>query len=134
MPELGSGVQFECGNGGTITLLNESKPLSDLGMADGWAYYDDLYIDATANLTLDISGDADVTGTIDYINGHTVVKFGLTSREPNGTADIRVENLKPNSWYRLEFDGRPAKLAHGHAHGKTSQSGTLQFNGAYIPE
>jgi len=130
---LGANVAFDCSNGGTVTMVGKATSLTRVGVEDGWSYYDDLYLNATADLSLDISGSHFVESSVTTRSGATVLLFGIKSRQPNGTADIGVTGLVPGEWYRLQFDGEIAQSGGGQAHARATPAGELQFNNAVIP-
>lgn len=129
---LGNGVVFETSNGGSLQMLGIAD-LSEFGFEDGAAYYDDVRFNPYADMTLNVADDHTVTAAVQHTTGDPVVTFGLTSREPNGTTDVRVEGLKPEAWYRLEFDGVLAATDSGRAHDQASSDGVLEFSGVVVP-
>ncbi|AGC34301.1 hypothetical protein HCTV-15_gp32 [Haloarcula virus HCTV-15] len=131
--KLGANVEFECSNGGSIRMVGNATDLGEIGTDEGWAFYDDLYINTNTALTLDLSGVNFVQALLETRDGATVMMFGIQSREPNGTADIRLTGLLPETWYRLQFDGALAETASGRSHGQSTPSGELQFNEVSIP-
>lgn len=133
MAELESGVVFETGSGGTLLMLGDAHQLSEFGVNDGFAFYEDFFIDAAVDMTLDISEGYDVTGSLQHVTGDPVMTFALISTAPNGTADIRFTGLKSEAWYRLQFDGVLAQCDGGRAHGQSSSDGIIQFNSVVIP-
>lgn len=130
---LGANVRFDCANGGCVTMVGNATGLSEVGVTDGWAYWDDLHVNAQADLTLDVSGTHFVKARVETRQGATVMLFGITSREPNGRADIRVTGLQPETWYRIQFDGALAACDGGRTHAATGTVGELQFNNVVIP-
>lgn len=134
MPTLGPNVTFACSNGGTVTMIDTAHHLTEFGLDDGWAVYDDLYVNPTVPTTLNISDSYDVEATVTHLTGDPVIRFRLISRQPNGTADIKLTGLKPNGWYRLQFDGVLAKTASGRAHDQASSDGVLTFTDVHLPD
>lgn len=133
MVELDSLVTFEADTGRTVTMINAASRLKQFGIDDGWAFYDDLYIRPYVDMTLDISESYDVTATVQHVTGDPVMTFNLTSREPNGTADIKLTGLKPGGWYRLRFNNRLARTANGRAHGQATDDGVVEFPEVNVP-
>lgn len=130
---LGSGVEFETIGGGTITMIGRADHLRKTGVtSNGWAFYDDLYLNVHNDFSLNIS-DRQTAGMLRHITGDVIIQFHLTSRVPNGTADIEVRGLAPEEWYRLEFNTVLAKTDGGRAHGQASVNGELVFYGVHIP-
>ena len=130
---LEKSVEFTGTNGGTITMLGTADDLMKVGIEDGYAVYDDFGVNPSADMTLNVSGEYVVTGSVEHTTGDPVMTFSLTSREPNGTADIRLIGLQPEGWYRLRLGGQLAKTAGGRAHGQASVDGELIFIGVNIP-
>lgn len=131
--EIGARATFECSNGGEIRILADAADLDEVGLIDGTAFWSDLYINPYVKMTLDIAGRYGVEGNVKHVSGDTVMSFQLNSRSVNGTADIRMEGLKSNEFYRLEFDGILAETDGGRAHEKTGPDGTVQYNSVVIP-
>lgn len=130
---IGSAINYSCTNGGTITIYVPFDTASHTGIStSGAAYYDDLHINAYDDMTLNLA-DHNPKASVQHLTGDVIVNFDLTSRVPNGRADIEVKNLKPDSWYRLTFDGVLASTDGGFAHGKSGPSGELVFAGVRIP-
>lgn len=135
MTFLEAPIDFEASNGGVVTVYRDSEELERFGVENGWAVWNDLHINPSVDMTLDISEDYDTTAKIEHLTGDAVLTFSLTSRQPNGLADIRIEGLKPRAWYRLRFDNLLAETdSGGVAHGQTTDDGILQFNNVVIPD
>lgn len=132
---FGDNLTFECSNGGLIKLIgyDGETQLEDRGGADGFAYFDDLHLNAYNDMVLNVDGDYNVKATVQHLTGDAILDFELHSIEAGGTVDVKVTGLKPNSWYRLQFNGILAACDGGRAHGKTGDSGMIQFNGVEIP-
>lgn len=130
---LGSGVDFVCSNGGTVTMVGTARRLFAFGIDNGYAYYDDLYVNAHDDVTLNVGTGYDVRGTVEHAAGETIMAFNLTSRTPGGRADIRLVGLSPHEWYRLRFDGIIAKTPAGTAHATADANGVLEFAETEIP-
>jgi len=132
-PTLGNNVTFECSNGGIITVVSDDgeADLNRFGDDGIFAYYDDLHIDAYNDMTVNVDGDTQ--GTVKHVTGDAVMKFGISSQEPNGKIDVKLSNLRPNAWYRLRFNGVLAACDGGRAHGRTNEHGLLDFNEVEIP-
>ena len=130
---LNQGVEFSTSNGGTIKMVGNATGLFEYGVTeDGWAYYDDLRFNPYSATTLNLSNHQTQTSVI-HSDGKVAASFRLISLVPNGKADIHVRGLAPGEWYRLEFGSVMAETEGGMAHGKTSESGDIQFNGVAIP-
>lgn len=134
MVVLDGGVTFTTSNGGEVRMIDEALGLDEVGWKNGYAYYDNLFIDPAVPITLDISSEYDVEATVKHVTGDPVMSFGVTSRQSNGTADIKLTGLKPDGWYRLQFNGVLAKTASGRAHDKASSDGVLKFAGVELPD
>jgi hypothetical protein len=132
---LGRDVEFECSNGGVITVLSEDGEvdLSRFGSNDTFAYYDDLHLNAYNDMTINLDEPYDVQGSVKHVTGDAVMRFNLSSLEPNGTVDVKLSGLSPENWYRLRFGGNLAACEGGRAHGKTNEEGLLTFNKVEIP-
>jgi hypothetical protein len=133
MVEVENAVTFTTSNGGEVRMVGTGRGLDEVGWAGGYAYYDDLYVDPSVPVTLDISEEYDTTATVQHITGDPVVRFRLISRQTNGTADIKLTGLQPDGWYRLQFNGVLAKTASGRAHGHASDGGELVFTNVELP-
>lgn len=132
MVELSTGVTFETSNGGSLLILTPAA-LSEFGIEDGAAFFDDVHLNPTVPMTTKVGDDYDVEATVQHVTGDEAVTFGLTSRQPNGTTDVQITGLKPEGWYRLRFDGVLAETGAGRAHGQANTRGILQFNGVHVP-
>lgn len=131
--ELGQGATFSCENGGTITMIGTADSLGEFGLSSsGWAFYDDLYFNPYNDVTITLENHRTQT-TLKHVSGDVVASFGMTSRVPNGKADIEVRGLAPNEWYRFEFGRVLAKTDGGRAHAQASRNGELIFSGVFIP-
>lgn len=133
MVEVGNAVQFVTDNGGELLMILPASRLDEFGIRNGWALWDDLYLNPYNDMTLDVSGGYTTKATIEHLTGDPVLNFNLTSREVGGKTDIKATNLKPDAPYRLLFDGVLAKSSTGRAHAKTDNQGRLQFNEVIIP-
>lgn len=133
MISLGVGVEFECSNGGIVQMVGKTDDLNECGIEDGWAFYGDLYINPYSDVTLDITGGYGVEGSVKHMTGDPIITFNLSGRSPNTKTDIRAENLKPESWYRLQFSGNLVETAGGMSHGQTDNRGVIQYMEANIP-
>lgn len=134
--EVGDGVTFSCGNGGIIKIIGDDGSTdfeSDVGSDGEFSFYDDLHINSYNDIILDVDGEYHVQGSVKHLTGNEVMRFNISSLEPNGKADFRLSGLKPDSWYRLRFDGRLAACLGGRAHGRTNEAGILTFNEVKIP-
>lgn len=128
-------VEFECGSGGSVSILSSASSLGEVGVNyDGFAYWDDLYIDTATPMSLFIGPGYNTKATVQHLTGDPILHFDIISQQPNGTADIEVRNLQPEAWYRLQFDGSLAKTASGRAHGQTDKYGIIQWKGVNIPD
>jgi hypothetical protein len=132
---VGDNVEYECGNGGVITIIgvDGETDLNRTGDDDSYAYYDDLHIDAHNDMVVNVDEDYHVEGSVKHVTGDAVMRFQLSSREPNGEVDVKLTGLSQNAWYRLRFNGVLASCDGGRAHGKTNEQGILRFNGVKIP-
>lgn len=126
--------EFLCGNGGVVYVLAAYADLLDIEQNGDWVKFGDIELNASADLTLSLDGQHNITGTVKHVTGDPVAWFSISPREPNATTDFRMKNLKADEFYRLQFDGVLAKADGGRAHDKTSQNGLLQFNGVTIPD
>lgn len=134
MVELSGPVVFETASGGSLRVIDRGDDFTTFGLtADGFAFWDDLAIDATVPMTLQVGDSYDAQAKVTHLTGDPVLRFDLTSRQPNGVADVRLTGLKPEAWYRLQFDGALAKTATGRAHGQTDATGVITFTGVTIP-
>lgn len=133
MISLGAGIRFDCSNGGTVQMIGTAADLHEVGLIDGWAFYDDFYLNPYVDMTLDVSGSYGVSGMVEHLTGDSIMSFNLSSREPNGRADVRIEGLKPEGWYRLQFYGSLVQTAGGQSHGQTTDSGIIEFMEVSIP-
>lgn len=134
--EIGDGVTFSCGNGGIIKIIGDSGSTefsSRAGTESEFSYYDDLHINAYNDIVLDVAGEYHVEGSVKHLTGDEIMRFNISSIEPNSKADFRLTGLSPNSWYRLRFDGRLATCLGGRAHGRTNERGILTFQEVEIP-
>lgn len=132
--DLSGPVQFDTTNGGSVTVISSGGKLDEVGVAtDGFAFWNDLYVNSDVPASIQVGDGYDTRATVEHLTGDPVLTFNLVSQQPNGTADIRVEGLKPEAWYRLQFNGELAKTAAGRAHGPTGQNGAIQWNGVRIP-
>lgn len=131
---VGDDVEFECSNGGVLKIIGDEEKieLSRFG-ADGFAYYDDLHLDAYNDMMVDVRGDYHIEGSIEHVTGDSIMTFGLSSLEPNGKVDVKLTGLHPDAWYRLHFGGVLAACEGGRAHGATNKRGELTFNKVEIP-
>lgn len=135
MIDLSGPVQFDCTNGGSVTVISSGGKLDEVGVsADGFAFWNDLYVNAAVPASIQVGDAYDTHATVQHVTGDPVLTFNLVSQQPNGTADIRVEGLKPEAWYRLQFNGELAKTTAGRAHSPTGADGTIQWNGVNIPD
>jgi hypothetical protein len=133
--EIGK-VTFQCSNGGVINVISEfdDSQLENRTGADGeFAYYDDLHLNAYNDMVVNVDGDYHVEGSVKHVTGDAVMRFNLSSLEPNGKVDVKLSGLSPESWYRLRFGGNLAACEGGRAHGKTNEEGLLTFNKVEIP-
>lgn len=132
--ELGGNVTYTCSRGGTVRVIGAATELGQTGVTHaGFAFWNDLYINADVDCTINIGLGYSTTSIVEHKTGNPIIEFELTARSPNGLADIRVRGLKPNSWYRLQFNGVLAKTAGGRAHGKTDSSGVIEFSNVELP-
>lgn len=133
MIEIGANIDYECSNGGIITIYVPSDVDVQTGMtADGYAYYDDLYINAHDDMTLNLAHH-NVSASVQHLTGEKIIEFDITSRVPNGRADIMAKNLKPDAWYRLTFESVLATTDGGFAHGNAGANGEIGWIGVRIP-
>lgn len=114
-------------------MVGDATDLNEFGIENGWAYYNDFYINAYSDMTFDISESYNVTGTVRHLTGDSIMSFSLSSRSPNGTADVRIEGLSGEAWYRLQFSGSLANTPSGQSHGETTKNGVIQFMEVSIP-
>lgn len=114
-------------------MIDDANLSRSYGIESGWVFYDDLHIDPYVDMTLDLSDSRNVTASVQHITGDSIMSFGITSRAPNGKCDFRVDGLKPDSYYRLQFDGALTECAGGFTHAKTTPDGQLRFNEVVIP-
>jgi hypothetical protein len=128
-------VEFECSNGGKITIISNDGEtnLSRLGADGKFAYYEDLHLDAYSDMMINLDDPYHVEGSVKHVTGDAVMKFNLSSLEPNGKVDVKLSGLSPENWYRLRFGGNLAACEGGRAHGKTNEEGLLTFNKVEIP-
>ena len=134
--KAGDEITFECGNGGVIKTIGvggDTEVESRFGIDGEYSYFDDLHLNAYNDMVVNVDEDYHVEGTVQHLTGDAVMKFKLSSLEPNGKTDVRLTGLKPDSWYRLRFDGRLAACEGGRAHGKTNTHGLLTFKKVEIP-
>lgn len=132
---VSNNTKFECSNGGVITILSitEETDLSRFGVDGSFAYYDDLHLDAHNDMVVNVGGEYHVKGTVQHVTGDAIMRFNLSSREPNGKVDVKLSGLQDGSWYRLRFGGVLAACDGGRAHGRTNEEGKLTFNKVEIP-
>lgn len=125
---------FECSNGGVIKAIGEDhSELERFGDDGVFAYFDDLHLDAYNDMVVDVRDDYHVSGSVRHVTGDEVMRFHLSSMEPNGKVDMKLSGLQPDAWYRVRFNGSLAKCAGGRAHGQTNEHGILDFNEVVIP-
>ena len=133
---VGDESTFECGNGGvikTIGVEGSTSLKSRFGTDEEFSYFDDLHLNAYNDMAVNVDEDYHVEATVKHLTGDAVMKFKITSLEPNGETDVRLTGLKPNAWYRLRFDGQLAACEAGRAHGQTNEHGLLTFKKVEIP-
>lgn len=131
--EVEPAVKFEGSNGGEISIIGLTKDVHRAGVEDGWVVFDDLYLNPEVDMTLNVSDYYDITGSVKHLTGDAIITFNLTSQSPNGKADVRVRNLKPREWYRLQFDSILAATGGGHAHAESGQGGEIEFTEVEVP-
>jgi len=134
--ELGDGISFECGNGGMIKIIGtdgDTEFRFRVGSDNEFSYYDDLHLNAYNDMVVNVDEDYHVEGTVQHLTGDAIMKFRLSSLEPGGATDVRLNGLSSESWYRLRFDGTLAACDGGRAHGKTNEHGLLTFKKVEIP-
>ena len=134
--QVGDETTFKCSNGGIIKAVGfrgGTSVESRFGTDGEFSYFDDLHLNPYNDMVVNVDEDYHVEGTVQHLTGDAVMKFKLSSLEPNGQTDVRLTGLKPDSWYRLRFDGRLAACEGGRAHGKTNDHGLLTFKKVEIP-
>jgi hypothetical protein len=133
MIELGSGVEVQTSNGGSVTMYGTAEDLTHIGFEDGYAFWNDVYVDPSVPMFANISDHYNVSATLKHVTGDPIVHFSIISQQPNGTADFRFTGLQPDAWYRLQFNGVLASTAGGKAHGNSGSDGIIEFPGVEVP-
>lgn len=126
-------AEFPCGRGGVIYPLGDYREIYNAELDGRWVKFGDVHIDSDTDLTLVLEGQFDIHSIVRHITGDAVIEFDVWARQQNATADVRVENLAEESWYRMQFDGVLARTASGRAHGETTKYGDIEFNAVEVP-
>lgn len=134
---INTGIKYNCNNGGSIRLIENSDEIQATGVDNGFAFFNDVYINAYNKLSVNVNGD--MNAELQYEGGETVIKFNIRSRVNGGKADIQFKNLAEDKWYRLLFNGELAKMDNSSTHMKSNfkksdEKGTITFNGVMIPD
>lgn len=130
--EVGKGIEFVSGNGGTVVLSSKRTEMDSCGIENGFVFFEDTHINSKNKLYIDMeSGNTETV--LEHDSGETIIKFGLTSAVPSGISDFKFEGLQDNTWYRLKFNGELGETRSGTAHGKTSSKGELLFRNVIVP-
>lgn len=127
---ISNGVTYSTSNGGVLRILSDTTSLESTGVAGGWAFFDNVYIDPYNPMIIDVESRTKVS--LETEEGEGVLSFSITSSVPNGEADFKFNDLEGESWYRLTIDGVLASTISGRAHGKTTETGKVKFNGVTI--
>ena len=127
---------FQCGNGGVVRLIGFDKGStisSQFGCGEEYCYFDDLHINAYNDLVVSVEGEYNTEASVQHLTGDSILRFSLSSLEPNGKADLKITGLQDYSWYRLRLGGKLASSGDSRAHGETDGNGMLVFNEVKIP-
>lgn len=126
---VGESVEYQTGEGGSVTMIADTNKPSNTGVEGGWAYWNDILLRSPNNLFLDISSaDHRVVGGGVHSTTRSTISFDIETDDASPTLDCRLTGLKPDSRYALEISGYVRKCDGGETLDVSTAEGTLSFS------